>query len=41
MDMTSKTVMITGASRGIGAEAARVFANVIGGRYGCSGVWRA
>ena len=27
MDMTSKTVMITGASRGIGAEAARVFAN--------------
>lgn len=26
MDMTSKTVMITGASRGIGAEAARVFA---------------
>lgn len=27
MDMTSKTVIITGASRGIGAEAARVFAN--------------
>jgi NAD(P)-dependent dehydrogenase (short-subunit alcohol dehydrogenase family) len=27
MDMTAKTVMITGASRGIGAEAARVFAN--------------
>lgn len=27
MDMTSKTVMITGASRGIGAETARVFAN--------------
>jgi len=27
MDMTSKTVLITGASRGIGAEAARVFAN--------------
>ncbi len=27
MDMTSRTVMITGASRGIGAEAARVFAN--------------
>jgi NAD(P)-dependent dehydrogenase (short-subunit alcohol dehydrogenase family) len=27
MDMTEKTVMITGASRGIGAEAARVFAN--------------
>ena len=27
MDMTGKTVMITGASRGIGAEAARVFAN--------------
>ncbi len=27
MDMTSKTVMITGASRGIGAEAARVFAS--------------
>lgn len=26
MDMTGKTVMITGASRGIGAEAARVFA---------------
>jgi NAD(P)-dependent dehydrogenase (short-subunit alcohol dehydrogenase family) len=26
MDMTSKTVIITGASRGIGAEAARVFA---------------
>lgn len=26
MDMTDKTVMITGASRGIGAEAARVFA---------------
>lgn len=26
MDMTNKTVMITGASRGIGAEAARVFA---------------
>lgn len=26
MNMTSKTVMITGASRGIGAEAARVFA---------------
>jgi NAD(P)-dependent dehydrogenase (short-subunit alcohol dehydrogenase family) len=25
MDMTGKTVMITGASRGIGAEAARVF----------------
>jgi NAD(P)-dependent dehydrogenase (short-subunit alcohol dehydrogenase family) len=28
MDMTSKTVIITGASRGIGAEAARVFASV-------------
>lgn len=27
MDMTNKTVMITGASRGIGAQAARVFAN--------------
>ena len=27
MDMTGKTVLITGASRGIGAEAARVFAN--------------
>jgi NAD(P)-dependent dehydrogenase (short-subunit alcohol dehydrogenase family) len=27
MDMTSKTVMITGASRGIGAQTARVFAN--------------
>ena len=27
MDMTGKTVMITGASRGIGAETARVFAN--------------
>ena len=27
MDMTSKTVIITGASRGIGAEAVRVFAN--------------
>jgi NAD(P)-dependent dehydrogenase (short-subunit alcohol dehydrogenase family) len=27
MDMTSKTVLITGASRGIGAQAARVFAN--------------
>jgi NADP-dependent 3-hydroxy acid dehydrogenase YdfG len=27
MDMTAKTVMITGASRGIGAQAARVFAN--------------
>ena len=27
MDMTGKTVMITGASRGIGAKAARVFAN--------------
>ena len=27
MDMTGKTVMITGASRGIGAEAARVFAS--------------
>lgn len=27
MDMQNKTVMITGASRGIGAEAARVFAN--------------
>jgi NAD(P)-dependent dehydrogenase (short-subunit alcohol dehydrogenase family) len=27
MDMTGKTVMITGASRGIGAEAARVFAD--------------
>lgn len=27
MDMTSKTVMITGASRGIGAETARVFAS--------------
>ncbi|MDC0136706.1 SDR family oxidoreductase [Sulfitobacter sp.] len=27
MDMIGKTVMITGASRGIGAEAARVFAN--------------
>lgn len=26
MDMTGKTVMITGASRGIGAEAARIFA---------------
>jgi len=26
MDMTSKTVMITGASRGIGAETARIFA---------------
>ena len=26
MDMTGKTVMITGASRGIGAETARVFA---------------
>ncbi|APE44867.1 short-chain dehydrogenase [Sulfitobacter alexandrii] len=26
MDMTGKTVMITGASRGIGAESARVFA---------------
>lgn len=26
MDMTSKTVMITGASRGIGAQAARIFA---------------
>ena len=26
MDMTNKTVMITGASRGIGAEAARTFA---------------
>ncbi|MEM1075874.1 MAG: SDR family oxidoreductase [Pseudomonadota bacterium] len=26
MDMTGKTVMITGASRGIGADAARVFA---------------
>jgi NAD(P)-dependent dehydrogenase (short-subunit alcohol dehydrogenase family) len=26
MDMTGKTVLITGASRGIGAEAARVFA---------------
>ncbi len=26
MDMTNKTVMITGASRGIGAETARVFA---------------
>lgn len=26
MDMTGKTVMITGASRGIGAQAARVFA---------------
>lgn len=26
MDMTNKTVMITGASRGIGAEAVRVFA---------------
>jgi short-subunit dehydrogenase len=25
-DMTSKTVLITGASRGIGAEAARIFA---------------
>ncbi|MEQ6203160.1 SDR family oxidoreductase [Sulfitobacter sp. HNIBRBA2951] len=30
MDMTGKTVMITGASRGIGAEAARVFANAGG-----------
>ncbi len=28
MDMTGKTVMITGASRGIGAETARVFARV-------------
>ncbi|MFT4961487.1 MAG: NAD(P)-dependent dehydrogenase (short-subunit alcohol dehydrogenase family), partial [Paracoccaceae bacterium] len=28
MDMTSKTVLITGASRGIGGEAARVFAAV-------------
>lgn len=27
MDMTGKTVLITGASRGIGAEAGRVFAN--------------
>ncbi len=27
MDMTGKTVVITGASRGIGAETARVFAN--------------
>jgi NAD(P)-dependent dehydrogenase (short-subunit alcohol dehydrogenase family) len=27
MDMTGKTVLITGASRGIGAEAARVFAD--------------
>jgi len=27
MDMTAKTVMITGASRGIGAETARVFAS--------------
>lgn len=27
MDMTGKTVMITGASRGIGAKAARVFAS--------------
>ena len=27
MDMTGKTAMITGASRGIGAETARVFAN--------------
>ncbi|MEP2919856.1 MAG: SDR family oxidoreductase [Sulfitobacter sp.] len=27
MDMTGKTVMITGASRGIGAETARVFAS--------------
>lgn len=27
MDMTGKTVMITGASRGIGAEAGRIFAN--------------
>ncbi len=26
MDMQNKTVMITGASRGIGAEAARIFA---------------
>ena len=26
MDMTGKTIMITGASRGIGAAAARVFA---------------
>tara|TARA_R110002049_G_scaffold44333_5_gene130026 strand:- start:77516 stop:78265 length:750 start_codon:yes stop_codon:yes gene_type:complete len=27
MDMTGKTILITGASRGIGAETARVFAN--------------
>ena len=27
MDMTGKTVMITGASRGIGSAAARVFAS--------------
>ncbi len=27
MDMTSKTVMITGASRGIGAQTARIFAD--------------
>ncbi|MEL7211048.1 MAG: SDR family oxidoreductase [Pseudomonadota bacterium] len=30
MDMTGKTVLITGASRGIGAEAARVFAGAGG-----------
>lgn len=30
MDMTGKTIMITGASRGIGAAAARVFAEAGG-----------